>query len=162
MNLWAMPCRATQDDQVIVKSSNKTWSTGGGNGNLLQYTCFKNPVNSSWGARGDPWESFNCKEIKPVDPKGNQPWIFNGRANAPWKLKLQKLWPPDGKNWLIRKDLDAGKDWGQKEKGTRENKIVGWHLQLDGHEFEQTLEDGEGQVNLKCCSPRGHKELDTT
>ena len=76
---------------------------------------------------------LDCKGIKPVDPKGNQSWIFIGRTDAEAPI----LWPPDAKNWLIGKDSDAGKDWGQKEKGTTEAEMVGWHHQLDGHEFEQ-------------------------
>ena len=72
------------------------------------------------------------------------------------------LWPPDLKNWLIRKDSDAGKDWRQEEKEMSENEILGWHRWLNGHEFEQTLGDSEGQGSLACYSPWGHKELDMT
>ena len=71
------------------------------------------------------------------------------------------LRPPDAKSWLIAKDSDAGKDWGQ-EKGTTEDEMIGWHHQLNGHEFEQTLGDSEGQGRLACCIPWGHKELDRT
>ena len=77
------------------------------------------------------------------------------------KLKLQYL-PPDAKSWLIRKDPDAGKDWRQEEKGTKEDETIGWHHLLNGYEFEQTLGDGEGQGSLVCCSPRGRKESDMT
>ena len=76
---------------------------------------------------------LDCKEIKPVNPKGNQPWIFIRRTDA----KALILWPPNEKNWLIRKDPDAGNDWRQEEKGMTEDEIVGWHHRLDGHEFEQ-------------------------
>ena len=103
---------------------------------------------------------LDCKEIKPVNPKGNQPWIFTGRTDA--EVEAPILWPPDVKNWLIGKGLDAGKDWEQEEKGVTEDKMVGWHHQLNGHEFEQTLGDSDGQRSLVCCSPWGHKELDTT
>ena len=72
------------------------------------------------------------------------------------------LWPPDVKNWVIGKDPDAGKDWRQEEKGTTEGEMVGRHHQLDGYEFEQDLGVGNGQGTLVCCSPWGHKELDTT
>ena len=82
------------------------------------------------------------KEIKPVNPKGNQFRLFIGRTNA--KAKAPILWPPDVKNWLIGKDLDAGKDWGQEEKGTTEDEIVGWHHWLDGQELEQALGVGDG------------------
>ena len=79
-------------------------------------------------------------------------------------LKFQYFGPPDAKSWFIRKDPDAGKDWGQEEKGTTEDEMVmvGWHHQLDGHEFEQALGDGDGQGSLECCSPRGRKESNTT
>ena len=101
---------------------------------------------------------LGCKEIKPVHPKGNQSWIFIGRTDAEAPI----LWPPDVKNWLRRKDPNSGKDWRQEEKGTTEDDMVGWHQQLDGHEFEQALEVGDGQGSLACCSPWGCKELDTT
>ena len=103
---------------------------------------------------------MDCKEIKPVNPKGNQPWIFTGRADAEAEALTLRL--PDAKNWLIGKDSDAGKDWGQEEKGTKEDEVVGWHHRLDGHEFEHVPGDGEGQRRLVCCSPCGHKELDMT
>ena len=80
--------------------------------------------------------SLDSKEIKPVNPKGNQPWIFIGRTDA----EAPMIWAPDEKSWLIRKDPDAGKDWRQEEKGTTEDEIVWWHNQLDGYEFEQALE----------------------
>ena len=102
---------------------------------------------------------LDCK-IKPVNPKGNQYWIFLRRTDAEAETPI--LWPPDAKNWLIRKDNDAGKDWRQEEKGTTEDEMVGWHHQLNGHEFEQALGDGEGQGSLVCCSSWGHKELDMT
>ena len=101
---------------------------------------------------------LDCKEIKPVSPKGNQSWIFIGRTDAEAPI----LWPPDAMNRLIRKDPDAGKVWRQEKKGTTEDKMVGWHHQLNGHEFEQAPRDGKGQGSLVCCSPWGHKELDTT
>ena len=94
------------------------------------------------------------KEIKPVNSKGNQPWIFIGRADAEAEAPI--LWPPDAKNWLIGKDPDAGKDWRQLEKGMTEDEMVGWHHQFNGHEFEQILGDSEGQGSLACWSPRGH------
>ena len=86
---------------------------------------------------------LNSKKIKPVDPKGNQSWIFSGKTDA--KAEAPILWPPDWKSWLIRKDPDAGNDRRQEEKGTTEDEMVGWHHQLNGHESEQTPEDGEGQ-----------------
>ena len=103
---------------------------------------------------------LSCKEMKPVNPKGNQSLIFIGRTDAEAEALI--LWPSDAQSWLIGKDLDAGKDWTQEEKGTTEDEMVGWHHQINGHEFEQALGDGEGQGSLACCSPWGHKELDTT
>ena len=88
---------------------------------------------------------LDCKEIKPVNPKGHQSWIFIGRTDA--KAEAPILWPPDAKRWLIRKDPDAGKDRRQ-EKGTTEDKMVGWHHQLDGHEFEQ----GSGSFQMRADS----------
>ena len=83
---------------------------------------------------------LDSKEINPVNPKGNQPWLFIGRTEAEAPI----LWPPDAKVWLTGKDPDAGKDWGQEEKGTTEDEIVGWHHWLNGQEFEQTPGDPEG------------------
>ena len=101
---------------------------------------------------------LDCKEIKPVNPKGNQFWIFIGRTDA--KAEAPILWPPDVKNWLIRKDRDAEKDWRQEKTGMPEDEMIGWHHWLDGHEFEQTLRVGDGLGSLACYSPWGH--LDTT
>ena len=102
--------------------------------------------------------SLDYKEIKPVHPKGNQSWIFIGRTDAEAPI----LWLPNAKNWLIGKDPDAGKSWGQEEKGTTEVQMVGWHHWLDGHEFEQRPGDGKRHGCLACCSPWGQKESDTT
>ena len=103
---------------------------------------------------------LDFKEIKPVNPKGNQSWIFIGRIDAGAETPI--LWPPDVKNWLIGKDPDAGKDWRQEEKGTTEEEMVGWHHQFDGHEFEQAPGVGDGQGSLVSCSPWGRKESDMT
>ena len=100
------------------------------------------------------------KEIRTVNPKGNQPWIFIGRTDAETEAPI--LLPPDAESWLIGKDPDAGKDWGQEEKGMTEDEMVGWHHRLNGPEFEQALGDGEPQESLVCCSPWSHKESDTT
>ena len=164
-----------------------------------------------------PESPLDRREIKPVNPKGDRPWIFIGRTAAPMKkhqssifigrfigfiqdsfrihsvLPMKEhqswifigrfigfiqdsfspsnegaeaeppvLWPPDSKSRLIRKDPDAGKDWGQEEKGTTEDEMVGWHHCLNGHEFEQALRDNKGQGGLMCCSPWGLKESDLT
>ena len=103
---------------------------------------------------------LDCGEIQQVHSKGNQSWIFIGRIDVEAETPI--LWPPDGKNWLIWKDPDAGKDWRQEEKGMAEDEMVGWHHQLDGHEFEQALGVGDGQGGLVCCSPWGRKESDMT
>ena len=103
---------------------------------------------------------LDCKELQPVHPKGDQFWIFIGRTDA--KAETPILWPPDVKNWLTGKDPDAGKDWRQEEKRTTEDEVVGWHHWLNGHELEWTLWVGDGQGGRACCSPWGHKELDTT
>ena len=103
---------------------------------------------------------LDCKEINPVNPKWNQSWIFIGRTHT--KAETPVLWPPDAKNWLTGKDPDGGKDRRLEEKRTREDEMIGWHHSLDGHEFEQALGAGNGQGSLACCSPWGHKELDTT
>ena len=103
---------------------------------------------------------MDCKEIMPVNPKGNQSWIFIGRTDD--ETEAPMLWPPDAKSGLIRKDCDSGKDWRQEEKGTTEDEMVGWHRWLNGHKFEQAPGVGNGQGGLGVCSPWGHKESDTT
>ena len=99
---------------------------------------------------------LDSREIKEVNPKGNQPWIFIGRTDAEAEALI--LWPPDSKNWLIRKDPDAGKYWGQEKQGVLEDEMVVWHHWLKGHEFEQAPEDSGRQGSLVCCRPWGHKE----
>ena len=103
---------------------------------------------------------LDCKEIQPVHSKGDQSLVFIGRTDA--KAETPILWPPHAKSWLIGKDSDAGRDWGQEEKGTTEDEMVGWHHQLKGHEFEQAPGDGEGQGSLGCFSSWGCKESDMT
>ena len=101
---------------------------------------------------------LDCKEVKPIHPKGNQSWIFIGRIDA----EVLILWPPDMKNWLTGKDPDAGQDRRPLEKGTTEDEMVGWHHRLNGYEFEQAPGVGDGQGSLVCCSPWGYKESDLT
>ena len=103
---------------------------------------------------------LDCKEIKPVNPKGNQFWIFIGRTDAEAEALI--FWPPDAKKWLIGKDPNAGRDWRQEEKGTTEDEMAGWQHWLDGRESGCTPGVGDGQGGLVCCSPWGHKELDVT
>ena len=102
---------------------------------------------------------LDCKEIQPVHPKGDQSWVFIGSTDVEAENPI--LWPPDAKSWLIWKDPDARKDWGQ-EKGTTEDEMVGWHHQLNGHGFGWTPGVGDGQGGLACCGSWVLKELDTT
>ena len=103
--------------------------------------------------------SLDSMEIKPINPKGNQPWTFIGRTAA--EAEAQIFWPSEASSQLIGKDSDAGKDWGPEEKGAAEDKMVGWHHPFNRHRFEQILGDSEGQGSLVCCSSWSHKELDT-
>ena len=133
---------------------------------VVMYGCESWTIKKAESWRIDAFELWcwgrllrvHSKEITPVDPKGNQLWIFIGRTDAEAPI----FWPPDVKNRLIGKDPDAGKGWRQKEKGTTEDEMVGWHHQFNGHEFEQTLGDSEGQGSLACCRPWGYKESDRT
>ena len=101
---------------------------------------------------------LDCKEIQPVHPKGNQSWVFSGRTDV--EAETPVLWPPDVKSWLIGKDSDAGRDWGQEEKGVTEDEMAGWHHWLDGHESEWTPGVGDGQWGQECCDSWGCKESD--
>ena len=105
-----------------------------------------------------PESPLDHKEIQPVHPKGDQSWVFFGRTDA--EAEAPVLWPPDAKIWLIGKDPDAGKDWRQEEKGVTEDEMVGWHHQLNGHEFEQAPGVGDGQGSLEPCRLWGCKESD--
>ena len=106
------------------------------------------------------WESLGLQGDQPVNPRGNQSWIFIERTDAEAETPI--LWPPYAKNWLFGKDPDAGKDWRQEEKGMTEDEMVGWHHWLNGHEFKQALGVCDGQGNLVCCSPWDCKESDVT
>ena len=112
--------------------------------------CWRRPLESP----------LDCKEIQPVHSEGDQPWDFFGRNDA--KAETPVLWWPHAKSWLIGKDSDAGRDWGQEEKGMTEDEMAGWHHWLDGHEIEWTPGVGDGQGGLACCDSWGCKELDTT
>ena len=102
---------------------------------------------------------LDYKEIQPIHPKGDQSWVFTGRTDA--KAETPVLWPPHVKSWLIGKDSDAGRDWGQEEKGITEDEMAGWHHRLDGHGFGWTPGVGDGQGGLACCDSWGRKESDT-
>ena len=100
---------------------------------------------------------LDSKEIKPVNSKGNQSWIFIGMADA--EVETLTLWPPDGKSWFIGKAPDAGQDWGPEKNWVTEDKMLGWHHWLNGHEFEQTRGDNERHESLMCCSSWGRTQL---
>ena len=107
-----------------------------------------------------PESPLDCKEIQPVHSEGDQPWVFFGRTDA--KAETPVLWPPHAKSWLVGKDSDAGRDWGQEEKGMTEDEMAGYHHGLDGRECEWSLGAGDGQGGLVCYKSWGHKESDTT
>ena len=113
---------------------------------------------SSCGVGKDSWESLGLQVDQPVNPKGNQSWIFTGRTDA--EAETQILWPPNAKSQLTGKDPEAEKDWGQEEKGMTEDGMVGWHHWLNGHGFEQALGVGDGQGSLVCCHPWCCKKSD--
>ena len=131
------------------------WELDRNEGWVLKNWCFWIVV------LGKTFESpLDNKEVKSVSPKGNQLWIVTGRTDAEAEAPI--LWPPYVKSWLIRKDPDAGEDWGQEEEEATEDEMVGWHHQHSGHEFEQTLGDSAGQGSLACTSPWACKESDMT
>ena len=103
-----------------------------------------------------PWIARRSNQ----SPKGDQSWVFIGRTDVEAETPI--LWPPDSKSWLIWKDPDAGKDWGQEEKRMTEDEMIGWHYRLNGHGFGWTPGVGDGQGGLACCGSWGHKESDTT
>ena len=144
------------------------------NGNLPQDSSLENPmdrgawwgglqsmelqrVRHNWATKQQRQKTLenplDRKEIRPVNPKWNQPWIFTGRTDT--EVEAPVAWPPDAKSWLIGKDPEAGTDWEQEAKGATEDEMVGWRHQLNGHESKQTPGDSEGQGSLACCSPWG-------
>ena len=131
------------------------WDLDHKQGWALKNWCFWTVVSEK-----TPESPLDRKEIKPINPKKNQSWIFIRRIDAEAEAPI--LWLPDVKNWLTGKDPDAGEDWRQEEKGTTEDEMVGWHHQLSGHVLEQTLGVGDRQGSLACGSPWGRKESDTT
>ena len=130
---------------------------------VVMYGCKSCTIKKSWVLKN--WcfwtvvleksleSPLDCTEIEPVNPKGNQSWIFIGRTDAEAEIPI--LWPPDAKNGLLGKDPDAGQDW--RQKGTTWDEMVGWRHWLNAHEFEQAVGVGDGQGNLACCSAWGHK-----
>ena len=134
------------------RSHVRMWELAHKGGWALKNWCFQSVVLEK--TLKSPLDS----KIKPVNPKGNQSWIFIGGIDT--EAEAPVLWPPDAKNWFIGKDPDAGKDWGRRL--ATEDEIVGWHHWLNEHEFEQTPGNSEGQGSLVCCSPWGCKESDMT
>ena len=118
---------------------------------VFKLWCWRKLLRVPWTARRSNQSIFKEK---------NHSWIFIGRTDA--KAETPILWPPDVKSWLSGKDPDAGKDWGQEEKGTTEEEMVGWHHWLDAHGFGWTLGVCDGQGGLACCNSWGCKELDMT
>ena len=137
---------------------------------VVMYGCESWSVKKAERRRIDVWtvvlektlaSPLDCKEIQPVHSKGDQSWVFIGRTDAEAETPI--LWPPHVKSWLIGKDSDAGRDWQEeKEKGTTENEMAGWHHWLNGRESEWTPEVGDGQGGLACCDSWGCKESDMT
>ena len=121
--------------------------------------CWKRLLRVPWTSRRS--NQSILKEISPGDQSNEQlQHQFIGRTDAEAETPI--LWPPHAKSWLVGKDPDAGRDWKQEEKGMTEDEMVGWHHQLDGHEFVWTPEFGDGQGGLACCGSWSHKESDTT
>ena len=136
---------------------------------VVMYRCESWTVKKAESRRIDAFElccwrslesPLDCKEVQPVCSKRDQSWVFFGRTDANAETPI--ILPPHAKSWLIGKDSDAGRDWGQEEKGTAEDEMAGWHHRLDGHEFEETPGVGDGPGGLACCDSWGRKDLDMT
>ena len=139
--------------KTCLRRMNKKWVLNGKGEIRNQFSS----VTQSFPTLCDP---LDCKEIQPVHPKGDESWIFIGRTDTEAETPI--LWPPDAKSWLTGKDPDAGRNWGQEEKGMTEDEMVGWYHWLNGHGFGWTLGVGDGQGGLVCCGSWGCKESDTT
>ena len=154
-SMWIIQPRSIESKHDFSSSHVQIWELDHKEDWVLKNWCFITVVLEK--TLESPLDS---KEIKPINPKGNQFWIFTERTDA--EVETPMLWPPEVKNWLIRKDPGAGKDWGQEEKGAAEDEMVGWHYWLSKHEFAQTPGDSEGQGSLTCCSSWRCKESDMT
>ena len=132
---------------TIFKKKNENW--------MPRNLCFWNVVLEK-----TLESALDCKEIQPVHPKGDRSWVFIGRTDAEAVTPI--LWPPDAKSWLIGKDPNAGRVWGQEENRMTENEMAGWHHWLNAHESGWTPGVGDGQGGLACCDSWGRKESDTT
>ena len=132
---------------------------------VVMYGCESWTVKKAEHWRIDAFELWCCTRLLRIPwtarrSKQNQPWVFIGSTDVEEETSI--LWPPHAKSWLIGKDSDAGRDWGQEKKGMTEDEMAGWHHQLDAREFEWTRGVGDRQGGQACCNPWGHKELDTT
>ena len=131
--------------------SSQSYGFSSGHVGMLELDCEESWALKNWCF----WTVVLEKEIQPVHSEGDQPWDFLGRNDA--KAETLVLWPPHVKSWLVGKDSDAGRDWGQEEKGTTEDEMAGWHHCLNGCESEWTLGVGDGQGGLACCNSWSHK-----
>ena len=136
----------------VVMYGYKIWT-------IKKAECWRIDAFELWTLKKTLESPLDCKEMQPVHPKGDQSWVFIVRTDV--EAETLVLWPPDVKSWLIWKDPDAGKDWGQEEKGMTEDEMVGWHHRLDGHGFGWTLRVGDGQGGLECCDSWGCKDWAT-
>ena len=152
---------ATQDGWVLMERSDRMWSTGEGNGEPLHYSCLENPMNSMKRQNDRILKEKLPRSLSAQYATGDQR-RKNSRKNEGIEPKTPVLWPPHAKSWLIGKDSDAGRDWGQEEKGTTEDEMAGWHHWLDGRESQWSPGVGDGQRGLACCDSWGRKESNTT
>ena len=155
----------TQQKRLSISSSSQGYGFSSGHVWMWELDCEEGWAPKNWCFWTVVLEKtlespLDCKEIQPVHPKGDQSWVFIGRTYVEAETPI--LWPPDLKSWLIWKDPDAGRDWGQEKKGMTEDEMAGWHHRLNGHRFGYVLEVGDGQGGLACCDSWGCKESDTT
>ena len=158
--VWSLSQKDPLEKRMATDSSILAWKTSTNKGAWLAtvYVVTESDMTEQLTYTHTLKSPLDCKEIKPVNPKGNQSWILVRRIDAEAPI----LWPPDMKSQLIGKDPKAGKDWRQEEKRAAENEMVRQHHRFNGHEREQTPGDSEGQGNQACCSSWYHKESDTT
>ena len=137
----------------VVMNGCESWT-------IKKAECWRIDSFGNCGVGEDSWESLGLQGDPTTPSKGDQSWVFIGRTVVEAQTPI--LWPPDVKSWSIGKDPDAGKDWGQEDKGMTEDEMVGWHHQLNRHGFGWTLGVGDGQGGLACCGSWGCTESDTT
>ena len=135
---------------LVVMYQHESWT-------IKKAECWRIDAFELWCWRRLLKSPLDCKEIQPVHSKGNQSWIFVGRTDAEAETPIP--WPPDANNWLTGKDSDAGRDWGQEEKGTTEDEMVGWHHWFNGQEFEQTPGDTDWAAKFGMLQSMGSQSL---